>query len=801
MPGKQWFGPALTLVVALLSQLLAASPLRVPNPPALLVLLIVYSAFQGGLTAGLVSAVVSWIYVAFFFSNPGEPFVYTDENLRRVVLWALAMPAMAALVGRLQRRAALLPGVEARNEELREQVAARERTEAMLAARARQQAVVAELGRLALAGTGLPALFDHAMAGLGDSFGVQYGAVFELEPGGSTLRLVAGTGWPPGVVGQAVVGAEADSQAAYTLRHQGPVVVSDLQQETRFRGSPLLREYGGVSSLSVIIGSHDRPFGVLGAHTTHRHDFTADDVTLFQSVANVLAVAIERHRAEAELREVADHLASVTAVSPAILYTLEYRDGQPVTTWVSRNVTRLAGYSVAEALQPGWWISHLHPEDREKALALSGQIGTGADTSSQEYRFLRKDGTTIWIRDELHVVRSENGRPREVVGAWMDVTERRRLEEQFLQVQKMESIGLLAGGVAHDFNNLLTVITTSVDMALPRLRDDDPLAPELQEIRRAADRATALTRQLLAFSRRQILQFEVIDLNASLGEMETMLPRVLGETITLAVRRGRDVGNVRADPGQLSQIIMNLAVNGRDAMPDGGTLTFTTAPLGLAAESAAHPGVPPGGYATLAVSDTGVGMDEATRQRIFEPFFTTKGLGHGTGLGLSTVYGIVTQTGGYITVSSEPGRGTTFRLYFPRVSESATGAKPVPAGTQARGTETVLVVEDEAAVRRLVHRILTGAGYTVRVAENRSQALSVVEDGAGPVDLLLTDVVMPHLSGPDLAGELRIRRPGLKVLYMSGYTERLSVAEGAAFIGKPFSTESLTRKVREVLDG
>lgn len=798
---KRWLGPALTIVVALLSQLLAESPLRVPNPPALLVLLIVYSAFHGGLAAGLLSAVAAWIGIAFFFSGPGQPFTYTDENLRRVLLWALAMPAMAVMVGRLQRRAALLPGVEALNADLREQVAAREGAEAVLAARARQQAVVAELGRLALAGTGLPALFDLATAGLADSFGVDYAAVFALEPDGSSLRLVAGVGWPPGVVGQAVVGAEADSQAAYTLRHQGPVVVEELQRETRFCGSPLLREYGGVSSLSVIIGAHDRPYGVLGAHTTRRRHFSADDITLFQSVANVLAVAIERQRAEAELRHAADHLASVTAVSPAILYTMEYRGGRPVPTWVSQNVTSLAGYSVPETLQPDWWVRHLHPEDRDKALAVTARIGVTGDTSSHEYRFFRKDGTIIWIRDELHLLRSADGAPREVVGAWMDVTERRALEEQFLQVQKMESIGLLAGGVAHDFNNLLTVITSSVDMALPRLEDHDPLVAELQEIRRAADRATALTRQLLAFSRRQIMRLEVLDLNASLSEMETMLPRVLGEDVTLAIRRDPSVGNVRVDPGQLSQIIMNLAVNGRDAMPAGGTLTFATAHQTLRKESRDHPGVPPGEYATLTVADTGVGMDEATRQRIFEPFFTTKALGQGTGLGLSTVYGIVTQTGGYITVHSEPGRGTTFRLYFPSVAEPAADPKPAPAQTRPGGTETILIVEDEAAVRRLVHRILSGAGYTVRVAENHSEALSVVEESAGAVDLLLTDVVMPGLSGPDLADELRGQQPGLKVLYMSGYTEKLSVAEGAPFIGKPFSTEGLTRKVREVLDG
>ncbi len=799
--GASWLGPALTVLVALLSELLADSALRVPNPPALLVLSIVYSAFQGGLTAGLFSAAVAWAYIAHFFSNPGEPLVYTEENLRRVALWGAAMPAMAVLVGRLQRRATRVRTVEASYDALKAEITAREQTEAALAGRARQQAVVAELGRLALVGTEPPALFAHAMAGLAECFGVEFCKVLELQGDGSTLRLVAGVGWQPGLVGHALVPAQKDSQAGFTLHHKGPVIVEDLRTETRFSGPPLLLDHGVVSGLSVIIGERDRPFGVLGAHTTHPRVFTPEDVILFQSVANLLAVAIQRKRAEAELSQAAAHLANVTAVSPAILYTLEYREGRFFPTWVSQNVTSLVGYSVAEALQPDWWTTHLHPEDRGKALAVAAQ-GRPGDRFSHEYRFLRKDGSAIWIRDELHLVRSADGGRQEIVGAWIDVTERHRLEEQFLQAQKMETVGLLAGGVAHDFNNLLTVITSTVDMALPRLPDDDPLGPDLMEIRRAADRAAALTRQLLAFSRRQILRLEVLDLNASLIEMETMLPRVLGENIEVVLRRDEAVGNVRADPGQLSRIIMNLAVNGRDAMPDGGTLTFQTGTVTLVREDTPeHPGVPPGEYAMLTVTDTGIGMDEDTRRRIFEPFFTTKALGVGTGLGLSTVYGIVTQSGGHIAVTSKVGAGTTFRLYFPRIAEPAAVPKPLRDEAQARGTETILVVEDEAAVRRLVHRILTGVGYSVRVAETRGEALFALKESASAVSLLLTDVVMPSLSGPDLAEELCGLQPGLKVLYMSGYTENLTVGERAAFIGKPFNTGELTRKVREVLDG
>jgi len=804
--GAEWVGPAITIVIAALSQFLADTPLRVPNPPAFLVLSIVFSAFQGGLAAGLLSAIIAWAEVALFFSNPGESFVYTDENLRRVIVWGVTMPATAALVGLLQRRAARARVAEARKDLLEEQMAAQLETEAMLAARARQQAVIAELGRLGLASTDLQRLFDRATEGVAQSFGMEYCEVLALEPDGTSLTLVSGVGWKAGLVGQVTIGAQPDQQVGFTLHGKAPVIVNDLATETRFRGTPLLQDHGVVSGLTVLIGDPDQPFGVLGAYTAHRRTFAPEDVTLVQSVANVLAVAIQRIRAEEELRRAAAHLASVTAVSPAVLYTLEVRGNTLVPTWISENVTSLVGYSREEALHPEWWTTHVHDEDRAMAIAETVRPGGLGDRLSHEYRFLRKDGTMLWIRDEQHLLRTENGAPREIVGAWVDVTERRHLEEQFLQAQKMDTVGRLAGGVAHDFNNMLTVITNTVDLARPRLPAGDPLATELEEIRRAAERAAALTRQLLAFSRRQIMRLEVLDLNTPLKEMESMLPRVLGENITLVIRRGGAPGNIRADPGQLAQIIMNLAVNARDAMAAGGTLTLETASVDLDLGYARHhPDVVPGPYAMLTVTDTGVGMNEATRRRIFEPFFTTKAPGQGTGLGLSTVYGIVTQTGGHISVDSAVGEGSTFSVYFPRVAEPVADASRPRAVEPARGTETILVVEDEAAVRKLVQRILQRAGFVVHVAESLAEALLIVEHHGNAIRLLLTDVVMPGMSGPDLAEQLQVRRPDLKVLYMSGYTEDVTVSQGvlgreAPFIGKPFDGSALTRKVREVLD-
>ena len=388
----------------------------------------------------------------------------------------------------------------------------------------------------------------------------------------------------------------------------------------------------------------------------------------------------------------------------------------------------------------------------------------------------------------------------------MDITERTQLQASFLQAQKMESVGRLAGGIAHDFNNLLTVMISTADLALGQLKEGDPLHADFQEVRRAAGRAAVLTRQLLAFSRKQVLQPAVLSLNAVVADMEKMLRPVIGEAIELVFAPAEDLGSVTVDPGQIEQVIMNLAVNARDAMPEGGKLTIETRNAELDdAYAAQHPSVRPGPHVMLAISDTGAGMDEATRAYIFEPFFTTKERGKGTGLGLSTAHGIVEQSGGSIRVDSEVGEGTTFTIYLPRVAEAARDDRPARAVTPARGTETILVVEDEQALRKAIKRILESAGYTVLAAANGGEALLLLEHHEGPVYLMLTDLVMPGLSGRELAQRLARMRPDVKVLYMSGYSDDTVVPhgvldEGTHFVGKPFTIEELTRKVREVLD-
>ena len=421
------------------------------------------------------------------------------------------------------------------------------------------------------------------------------------------------------------------------------------------------------------------------------------------------------------------------------------------------------------------------------------------------WRHKKKDGKPIDVEITAHSIHFA-GRPARLVLA-TDVTERRNLEGQLRQSQKMEAIGMLAGGVAHDFNNLLTAINGYSELILKRLPADHPLRSSVIEIAKAGSRAATLTQQLLAFSRKQVMQPRTIDLNAVVSEIEKMLRRLIGEHIALRTVLDPKLGSTKADPGQVEQVLVNLVVNARDAMAGGGKLTIETRNVFLDEDYARmHISVVPGRYVMLGVSDTGVGMDEATSARIFEPFFSTKDPGKGTGLGLSTIYGIVKQTGGNIWVYSELGKGTTFKIYFPLVEEHpdvAVVSKLTEEKTN--GNETILLVEDEEIVRKLALQVLQLYGYNVLEASGGENALSICKDNQGKIDLLITDVVMPGMSGRELANRVAELCPGIKVLYMSGYTDSAIVHqgeldEGANFMQKPFTTEGFARKVREVLD-
>jgi len=419
---------------------------------------------------------------------------------------------------------------------------------------------------------------------------------------------------------------------------------------------------------------------------------------------------------------------------------------------------------------------------------------------------LRADGSEFPV--ELTVSRVPSPGPPTFSAFVRDLTDARRLEEQLLQAQKMESVGRLAGGIAHDFNNLLTAIAGYAELAHDRAGVPTEVMEDLRHIARAAARAAELTGQLLAFSRRQVMQPVALQLEPVLDELAPMLGRLLGEDVRLVVTVDPALGHVRADPGQLMQVIVNLAVNARDAMPDGGTLTLEAANIALDAEYAlGHAEVDPGPYVVLSVSDTGEGMDEATRARLFEPFFTTKELGKGTGLGLATVYGIVKQSGGHIWVYSEPGGGSVFKVYLPRV-EADSGERLVQTPEKPRrtgGSESILVVEDDEAVRAFVRAVLEGQGYRVLVAASPDEAISLVGRREEPIHLLLTDVVMPGMNGVDLARRIGEIAPGLKVLFVSGYTENTIVHHGildpgVSFLAKPFSPGALAERVRRELE-
>ena len=506
----------------------------------------------------------------------------------------------------------------------------------------------------------------------------------------------------------------------------------------------------------------------------------------------------ERKRAEQLLKDSELRYRSLTLTAPVGIFQ---SDIEARVTYANPRVLQIFEIDEEHGLGHGW-LQRVHPADAQAVITgWLAALGAGKEFE-HEYRLRLPSGAVRWVRCRAVPVEISEGVAPGTVGTVEDITERKVLEAQLRQAQKMEAVGQLAGGVAHDFNNLLTVINVHAELALESAKANECLEADLTEISRAAGRAAALTRQLLAFSRKQVLQPQQLDLHDVIAGVGPMLSRLIGEDIEVVTRVAGDVGFVRADPGQLEQVLMNLAVNARDAMPGGGTLVLEASNIDLGPDQArCDDGVPPGRYVLLAVRDTGCGMSAADRERIFEPFFTTKPVGQGTGLGLPTVYGIVKQSGGHIWVESEVDRGTTFTICLPRITEpdeptTASG----PSSPGPRGTGTVLVVEDEDAVRRLTKRILERQGYDVLEARDGRHALELAAAHEGAIDLLLTDMVMPEMNGRALAEELCAARPSLRVLYMSGYTDddivrRGMLGPGTGFLEKPFTPDSLARAV------
>ena len=517
----------------------------------------------------------------------------------------------------------------------------------------------------------------------------------------------------------------------------------------------------------------------------------------------VLALTLELDKRLEDLRAAEQRYRRLAENAPDVILRYEVHP-ERFCSFVNPRITQLTGYLPEELYaDPALSLRMVHPEDRQSMEALLR--GEGPDAGTSSLRWIHRSGATVWIEQHYVMVR-EQGRLLAIECIARDITARRQLEAQFLQSQKMEAVGRLAGGVAHDFNNLLTVINGYSAMALETLGEFDPLHEEMHEIYKAGERAASLTRQLLAFSRRQALAPRTLDLNLIVTEMDRMLRRVLGEDVVLSTTLEAALEPFQADAGQIEQVILNLAVNARDAMPEGGRLLIETGNAILdESYSRQHNAVAPGTYVMLAVTDTGCGMDAETQAHIFEPFFTTKGEGQGTGLGLSMVFGIVKQSGGDIWVYTEPGKGTTFKLYFPVASDHPAQAELGPSARPSTGSETILLVEDEEGVRNLIRTSLQRAGYTVLEARDGNEALLLYERHAGSIDLILTDVVMPQMSGRELAERFAAMRPDVRLLFMSGYTARAIVQHGGLdsqtpFLAKPFTPATLTAKVRETLD-
>ncbi len=518
----------------------------------------------------------------------------------------------------------------------------------------------------------------------------------------------------------------------------------------------------------------------------------------------VAAVMWERTAAEAALRQEQGEAAEVLQFAPVGIYRASW-DG--MILFANPTLAHILGRESPHELIGRNLATDVYarPEDRPALLA---RFETTDEARGLEVRWKKKDGTPIWVEMYARVIRDTSGRKVGFQGFIYETTERKQLEDQLRQAQKIEAIGRLAGGVAHDFNNLLTAILGGAELLRDDLPKDDPRGAELDDIMEAAQRGAALTHQLLAFSRKQILEPRVFSLNDLVRNAAKMLGRLIGEDIELISATAPDLGAVEADPGQIEQVLMNLVVNARDAMPRGGRLTIETANVELDEEYARRRlGATPGPHVMLAVTDTGVGMDEATKARLFEPFFTTKEAGKGTGLGLATVYGIVKQSGGSIWVYSEVGKGTSFKVYLPRVfAEPREHLAPRAAAPRPKGTETILLVEDDLTLRALARRVLSASGYTVVEANSPADAITLCERDGAQIDLLLTDVVMPGMGGVELAERIRRIRANLKVLYMSGYTHgavshQQVLPPGVAYLQKPFTPGKLASRVREVLDG
>jgi signal transduction histidine kinase/ActR/RegA family two-component response regulator/HAMP domain-containing protein len=746
--------------------------------PAWLVMYI-FDLPMSGFVVGVLALAASWF--------GGEHFILREVR-------ALSSVAQRIAEGDLSARTGLKPsenelgqltkGFDLMAESLERHVKNLETAEKNLLNRTFQQTVVAALGQFALTNSDLEALLNQTVMLVAQTLGVEYSAVFEQLPAGQ-LRLQAGVGWKPEYNRQTSLPGNEGSPIISALKSGDPVVIADLKAETRISASPFLAEHGVVSGITVAIPTHDRPYGMLGIYSTHQRKFNSDEVQFLMAAATAIGLAVERKRADAELQK----LAAFVQLNPDA--AMELNENGTITYFNE------AAQQLAVSVQrnrPG----EILPPDIDRITREC--LASGQSKVRQE---IKMEGRTFsW---SVHPIM-----PGNVVHCYIeDITERLSLEAQLRQAQKMESIGQLAAGVAHDFNNMLTIIQGHSSSLLARPTLPPEVIDSVQAVYFAAERAAGLTRQLLMFSRKNVMQPELLDLQKVVGNMSKMLERLLGETIALEFQPAVENSFVQGDGGMIEQVVMNLSLNARDAMPRGGRLTIGVETVDIdAVFIETHPQAHAGRFVRLRVTDNGIGMDAATLGRIFEPFFTTKDIGKGTGLGLATVYGIVKQHEGWLEVNSEPGKGSTFDVFLPAsdkvpdfAEEEAAFAAPV-----AGGSETILIVEDEPILRSMARDILAECGYRILEASSGKEALDVWNQRAKEIDLLLTDMVMPDgVSGADLVEKLQASRPRLKIVFTSGYTanevnREMLTRTGASFLSKPYTQADLAKTVRECLD-
>jgi two-component system cell cycle sensor histidine kinase/response regulator CckA len=639
-------------------------------------------------------------------------------------------------------------------------------------------------------------------------------SILLLEADGKTLRNAASPSLPKeytDALDGLQIGPCVGSCGTAGYRRQ-PVIVSNIATD------PLWADYRHLALPHNLQACWSTPIssqegGILGTFAIYYREPRAPDAEHLQLIAHstrLAALAMEWDRTQTDLNAAESRYRTLVERLPAITYIAEL-GASGRWHYVSPQIESMLGFSAQEWLSDSSnWISRIHPEDRESVLAVEESFQKNRDLFQTEYRLFARDGRVLWFRDEAVTLPTTEEQPFLMQGVMYDITERKRLEEQLRHSQKMEAVGLLAGGVAHDFNNVLMLIQAHNERLRATLAPDTPACKESSGIEHAVTRAASLTGRLLAFSRKQVLQPRVMDLNEVLTEVARLLDRLIGKSIALSVVSAPQLWPIKADPGQIEQLIMNLAVNARDAMPQGGQLLIETRNAEI---HATHPqfreGARPGRYVTLIVRDTGVGMDRDTQIHMFEPFFTTKEPGKGTGLGLAIVYGVVKQAGGWTRVESKPGQGTTFEIYLPRAEESK--APAILAEVQGdlavtpRGSETILIVEDEAGIREVASDSLQRLGYKVLTAMDGNDALRIAEGHEDLIHLLVTDMAMPNVGGKELAERLRQVRPEIKVLFMSGYPDHPALA-GADVDGKttvlqkPFLLGTLAHKVRSLLD-